>query len=693
MKRMLLSISTLLALAAFSIAQPAPPENPDNPPDAPDGQYETGRAVARISILNGDVSVRRGDSGAVISAVLNAPVLAGDAILTTSSSRGEVQLDYANMLRFSPGSEVRFAGLDVKNFQIQVASGTVTLRVLRPSQAQVELDTPSVAVRALRQGVYRITVREDGTSEITVRSGEAEIGSLRGTERLAPGRTMNARGPAADPEFQVTAAIPYDSWDRWNEDRDHYLESSRSYDHVSPDIYGAEDLDQNGRWVNDPTYGQVWAPTVNPGWAPYQNGRWVWEDYYGWTWVSYDPWGWAPYHYGRWFFGPAGWCWYPGPIYGRHFWAPAYVGFFGWGGAGLSVGFGFGNVGWVPLAPFEVFHPWWGRGFYGGFRSGFFGNRTTIVNNVNIVNVYRNARVAGGITGVNAGQFGHGGRLMTVNGSQIQQAGMVRGVLPVSPDRSSLRLSDRSASGNFRQSNVAGFAGRSQTGAVQRVPFEQQQRGMQQLSRSSFNVPNSNTGNSSGGWPRSGGNLTSPGNNASSQATHGWGRFGEPIHGSSSNGVAPQNQAGARSVESGPASKGWGRFENSRPGAPANNFWQGQRSFAGGGSGQAVHISPPMVRERAPSYQAPRNVSPSYQAPRNVSPSYQAPRNVSPSYQAPRSVSPSYQAPRSVSPSYQAPRSTPSFSGGGGSRSAAASGSHGGSGGNRGGGGGHGGRR
>jgi hypothetical protein len=463
---------------------------------------------------------------------------------------------------------------------------------------------------------------------------------------------MNARGPATDPEFQVAGAIPYDNWDRFNEDRDRYLESSRSYDHVGRDVPGVEDLDQNGRWMNDPQYGSVWAPNVDPGWAPYQNGRWVWEDYYGWTWVSYDPWGWAPYHYGRWFHAGFGWAWYPGPVYGRHFWAPAYVGFCGWGGGGIGVGFGFGNVGWVALAPYEVFHPWWGRGYYGGFRNGFYGNHTTIVNNVNIVNTYRNAGVAGGVTGVNSAQFGRGGRFTSVNGSQLQQAGIVHGVLPVSPDRTSLRMTDRSAQGNFRQSTTQNFAGRGPSTNVARVPFEQQQRGMQQMSRTNFNVPN--RGMTS---PAAGGSQSAP-----APATHGWGRFGEPIHGSNSNGSnspSPQGRA---------ASNGWGRVENSRPatapvtGTPGNNFSQGQRSFAGGG--EPVHINPPMVQQRtAPNYRAP-----SYQAP-----SYQAP-----SYQAPRTYS---------APSYQAPRN----SGGGGGRPAPSFNSGGGGGGNRGGsgGGGH----
>src|SRR5579862_8116723 len=101
----------------------------------PDGQYEPGRAVARISVLNGDVSVRRGDSGDVVAAALNAPLMADDRVLTASSGRAEVQLDSSNLLRIGPGSEVRFAALDLKTSQLQVAAGTVTFRVLRPSQA------------------------------------------------------------------------------------------------------------------------------------------------------------------------------------------------------------------------------------------------------------------------------------------------------------------------------------------------------------------------------------------------------------------------------------------------------------------------------------------------------------------------------------------------------------------------------
>jgi FecR protein len=545
-----------ITIAAFCAASLRAQEDPD-------GQYEPGRAVARISVLNGDVSVRRGDSGDVVAAALNAPLMADDRLLTSSSGRAEVELDSSNVIRIGPNSEVRFTAMDVKSFQIQVATGTVTFRTLRPGQAQVEVDTPSVAVRPLQPGAYRVTVHDDATSEITVRLGQAEIDSQRGGESLQAGQTMDARGPASDAEFQIVQGIPYDAFDRWNDERDRYIENSQSSRHVSPNISGTEDLDQNGRWVNDPTYGSVWQPTVGPDWAPYQNGRWVWEDYYGWTWVSADPWGWAPYHYGRWFWGPGGWCWYPGPIFANPFWAPAYVGFFGFGGGfGIGVGFGFGGVGWVALAPFEVFHPWWGRGFYGGFRGGFYGNHTTIVNNVNVYNSFRNARVTGGAIGISTGAFGRGGQFTALNRSQLQSAGVVHGVLPVAPDRSSLRFSDRSVSGRFPQARSQSFAGRMQAPRVEHATFDQQQRGMEQMSRTNFSRP---------GAGASGG-LNEAGRGAGNSATHGWSRFGEPIHGT--NGAA-----GA-----------YGRGES--------QFSRGYQSPSGR-EGGAIRINPPIVQQRS----------------------------------------------------------------------------------------------
>ena len=73
------------------------------PGDAPE------HGVARISMMSGDVTVRRGDSGEDIAAEVNAPLVALDHVFTNQGSRAELQFDSVNFLRLAPDSEVRLS--------------------------------------------------------------------------------------------------------------------------------------------------------------------------------------------------------------------------------------------------------------------------------------------------------------------------------------------------------------------------------------------------------------------------------------------------------------------------------------------------------------------------------------------------------------------------------------------------------
>jgi hypothetical protein len=528
------------------------------------------RGVARISVISGDVSVLRGDSGDWIAAAINAPLVVQDRLTCGPLSRAELQFDFANMVRIDENSEVRLSELEYQRYQVQVARGTVMFRVLRDSRADVEISTPSVSVRPLKRGSYSVMVSEDGSSEITVRSGEVEVYTPQGAERLTAGRTMMARGSASDPEFQIMAAASEDDWDRWNDRRDHDLESTQSYQYVSSDIYGAEDLDGNGEWVNTPGYGWVWVPRVAGDWAPYRYGRWSWIDWYGWSWVSYDPWGWAPYHYGRWFNYGNRWCWWPGAMHSRHYWSPALVGFFGWGQGGVGMGMGFGNVGWVPLAPYETYYPWYGHRYYSGYRNRtYMDNSVHVVNNVNITNIYRNSRVNNAVTAVNAGDFARGrtGNLVRVSDNELRGAGQIRGQLPLAPERESLRVANREVRGAAipRTSNNERFVARRQPAAVDRVAFDDQRRGIEQVAHRTF------------GEPRTAGQAPAAGRVANTEPASGWSRAATPAPGR-----AVGEQRPATSNDS------WRRFEDT-PGT------------------EPVRISPPIVRERSAPRSEPRS--------------------------------------------------------------------------------------
>ena len=547
------------------------------------------RGVARVSLINGEVSIQRGDSGDWVPASLNAPIVTSDHLATGPNSRAEVQFDSATALRVGGEAEISFSQLEAAHYQMALAHGTVTFRVLRTSSTDMEVDTPSISVRPSRQGSYRIAVNDSGQTEVTARSGEVEVFSPSGSQWVRAGQTLMARGSAADPEFQVVRASSADEWDRWNDSRDQVVLRSVSPQYVGPGVYGVEDLDPYGTWVDVPGYGWSWRPVVVAGWAPYRQGRWVWEDWYGWTWISYEPWGWAPYHYGRWFFEPAfGWCWYPGAIGVRHYWSPALVAFFGFGGVGVA----FGNVGWVPLAPYEALHPWWGRGFYGGTYL----NRTINITNVNITNTYRNARAFNGVTAVSATDF-RGGRFhnfVNVSSEQLRQAGSVRGGVPMAPERAHLNFSERQdtfvpprAAANTRVYT------RQQPRPAPSVSFAEQRRNLVQGSRElPPSAPNSNPGWQRFGNPR-GNSLAGPAPQpATRPVNRGWNRFGgtanaSPAEVRPAQPVAPQRSIGPNRAQQGPTSPPAARDRQSAPqrSAPSPSRGPSGDTRSGGGNG------------------------------------------------------------------------------------------------------------
>ena len=369
--------------------------------------------------------------------------MAGDTLSTTPGATLELQMD-ASVLRPHRGRSGTSASsaFDNGHFQFQLSKGLVTYRSLRQNGATPEVDTPLVAVRPDGLAALRVEVAPDGSTRITVRHGSGEVYTPKGTERIAEGNSMVLRGTMDDPEFQVVNAAAPDAWDQWNDQRDTYLMRTVSPQRVSADITGAEDLDNNGRWSNDPQYGDVWTPNVPATWAPYRNGQWVWNDYYGWTWVDNDPWGWAPFHYGSWYFRTGfGWSWFPGLRYGHYWYHPALVSFFGFGGGGFGVGFGFGNVGWVALAPFERFHPWYGGGRALGF------NNFGLARGVNVATSFRNARFAGGVSSVSAADFQRGNfrGAAGVDRAQLQSTSLVRGGAPMTPTASNRAFTNRPA--------------------------------------------------------------------------------------------------------------------------------------------------------------------------------------------------------------------------------------------------------
>ena len=92
-------------------------------------------SVARISLIHGDVSTQRGDSGDWATAALNQPMVSSDKVSTGVNSRAEVQLDHGNILRLGDNTLAGIAGLSRNQIQIQVERGLIDYSVFKGSDA------------------------------------------------------------------------------------------------------------------------------------------------------------------------------------------------------------------------------------------------------------------------------------------------------------------------------------------------------------------------------------------------------------------------------------------------------------------------------------------------------------------------------------------------------------------------------
>jgi len=313
--------------------------------------------VARLGLVEGQVSIEPAGVDEWAAADSNRPVTSGDKLWADADARAELSLGSA-VVRLASATAFSFLNLDEHGAQMQVTAGTVSVHV-RSMRDTLELDTPNVAVAFLGPGDYRVEVNDAGdTTVVKVSGGTAEVTGGGQDFAVHPQQLATFTGTGEVAEDVASLGAP-DAFDRWAYDRDRQAQDAQAWSYVSPDVVGAEDLDQNGTWESTPEDGSVWAPnTVAVGWAPYRFGHWMWISPWGWTWVDDAPWGYAPFHYGRWTTFGGRWCWVPGPRRGNAVYAPALVAWVGGAPLGASASFAAGGgVAWFPLGPREVYVP------------------------------------------------------------------------------------------------------------------------------------------------------------------------------------------------------------------------------------------------------------------------------------------------------------------------------------------------
>ncbi len=308
----------------------------------PDDEPEIEQRVARVSAIDGEVLIKRGESADWEKAVLNLPIVEGDVISAGEGARFEVQFDSKNFLRGDSLTTFTLTTLQQSGIAVSLQRGTIVVRMneIDTASEYFEIDAPRTTIAVQRAGEYVVSTADQLNSvDISVfDDGEARVYSETSGFSLRSGRAARlfisgdnqGEWDMRDADRGTLAILA------WAAERDllalDRLKNAQYGKYYDDDIYGADELNDYGDWTFDRDYGYVWQPNYRAvssysNWSPYRYGHWRWLPYYGWTWVNDEPWGWATYHYGRWIWINGKWFWSPYGYYrtGRSWWRPALV--------------------------------------------------------------------------------------------------------------------------------------------------------------------------------------------------------------------------------------------------------------------------------------------------------------------------------------------------------------------------------
>jgi FecR protein len=288
---------------------------------------DTPHRAARLSYLEGSVTVDRTNNTGSDTAQLNMPLAQGQRITTGETGQAEIEFEDGTLVRLTPYSTLSLDSLTVDgngNFdsEMSVVSGLV----------YAELRATPKYVYRISVGADVITPVENATIRINMDQPPAVISVFNGAVNVENNTTQPnyhrevrtgeslREDSSADIGYFLTQMIVQDSWDGWNEDRDKQAgeqaanQTSARDGFAGQEGYGWSDLDANGTWYDVQGLGQVWQPAaaLDESFDPYGYGSWVSYPTVGYVWASGYRWGWTPFRCGNWsYWGGFGWGWMP----------------------------------------------------------------------------------------------------------------------------------------------------------------------------------------------------------------------------------------------------------------------------------------------------------------------------------------------------------------------------------------------
>src|SRR6185369_7351215 len=243
------------SMSACALGQDVTPDAPD---DTDTHDEIAPERVARLSVMQGGVSLQGVGETVWAPATLNRPLTPGDFLRTENDGRAEVQVGSADV-RMGAGTSFAFTSLDQDALRLRLSVGVLNLRVRTLGENEtIEIETPQATAAILRPGSYRLEVNPEGSATVVkVSSGMLEARGSADQSFVVRAQqvvTLSGRGRLAYAAATLAGPDAFDQWALERDRRDDYVLSTEPAREMPADIVGYEDLEQYGTWRSEPDY-------------------------------------------------------------------------------------------------------------------------------------------------------------------------------------------------------------------------------------------------------------------------------------------------------------------------------------------------------------------------------------------------------------------------------------------------------
>ncbi|HMH14963.1 MAG TPA: FecR family protein [Edaphobacter sp.] len=326
------SIAAVLAIALFGAAlQGQEVSNPVQSDDKTEATVSTvsqsspvpngtsGVRIVRLSQVNGEVQLDRKTDRGFEVAFANLPIVQ-DQRLQTHEGLAEVEFEDNTSLRITPNTLIEFPTLrrsatGATITSVKILSGSLYVSMANTKGNEFTVVTGNGTVTLTPSSHIRLDV---GTpkSTLAVFNGSVQFTDTVGTTTVGKKKALSFDATSQAPPVVASNGEPgpFDNWDKNSTDYHHNLRSVPAAYGGGSSLYGINDLNYYGSFMNVGGCGSMWRPYLaSAAWDPFANGVWAWYPGAGYSWVSPYPWGWTPFHSGSWSYcSGGGWGWRPG---------------------------------------------------------------------------------------------------------------------------------------------------------------------------------------------------------------------------------------------------------------------------------------------------------------------------------------------------------------------------------------------